>query len=95
LSRPRRYIALRLHPGGSDLGDLLHLGREDAIGDQKHVRAEIGTFMPGADLNHDAWGHHGSDTGNGPDSDHHVVELKIEILGEGDAEQEGWSPRCR
>jgi hypothetical protein len=65
------------------------LGREDPIGDQKHVRAEIGTLMPGADLSHDATGHHRSDTRNDPDSDHHVVELEIGILSKGDAEQEG------
>ena len=48
LPRPRRHVALRVDPGGGDLGDLLHLGRQHAVGDQEHVRAEAGALVPGA-----------------------------------------------
>jgi len=76
------------HPGRGDLGDLLHLRREHSISNQEHVRAETGTLMPSPDLSHDAGSHHRPDTGNSPDSDHHVVELEIGILGKGHAELE-------
>ena len=89
LPRPRRDIALRLHPGRGDLGDLLHLRREHSISNQEHVRAETGTLRPSPALSHDAGSHHRPDTGNSPDSDHHVVELERGILGKGRAELEG------
>jgi hypothetical protein len=37
----RRHPHLGLGPGRRDLGDLLHLGRQHAVGDQEHVGGEL------------------------------------------------------
>ena len=86
LARARRHVDLRLHPGGGDLGDLLRPGGQHALGDEEDVRAEARALLPGPHLGDDAAGQHRPDPRHVPQRHHHVVELQVRGLVEGDGE---------
>ena len=73
----RRHVDLRRHPGGGDLGGLLDLGRQRAVGDREDVGVEHRALVPGP--------HGGDHAGDGdrrpvgqlPAGDHDVVELQV------------------
>ncbi len=95
-ARPRRHVHLGLGPGGRDLGDLLHLGRQHAVGDQEHVGGELGALVPGGDLGDHAGDRHRPGAGHLPRGDDHVVELQVRLRARPPpGTSAGWRPRCR
>jgi hypothetical protein len=79
---PGRDEDLGLEPGGGDLGGLGHLGRQHAVGDEEHVGVETGALVAGPHLaDHPEDLHHLS-AGQHPFQRHHVVELKVAVLGD-------------
>ena len=53
-----RHVDLRVDPGGGDLGGLLHLGGQRAVGDGEDVGVELGALVPGPHLgDHPGDGH--------------------------------------
>ena len=75
-----RHVALRLHPGGGDLRGLLNPGRQHAVADQEHVRAEAGALVPGGHLGDHAGDRHRPESGDVAAGDDHVVELQVSVL---------------
>ena len=74
----RRHVDLRVDPGGGDLGRLLHLRRQRAVGDGEDVGVELRALVPGPDL-----GDHAGDrrparrSGSSRCGHHDVVELQV------------------
>jgi len=81
-----RHVDLRFHPGGADLRDLLCPGRQHALGNEEDVGAEARTLLPGPHLCDDAAAQHRPYPWNVPERDHHVVELEVGRLVEGNGE---------
>ena len=86
LAGARGHVELGLDPRGHDLGDLLHLGGQDAVGDEEDVGAEGRAFVAGADLGDDAAGDDRADAGDVAFGGDDVVELQVGAGRERDGE---------
>ena len=82
----RRDVALRVDAGGGDLGDLLDLAGQDAVGDQEDVGAERGALVAGDDVGDDPGGDDRADARDVAGAGDDVVELEVGVLGDRDVE---------
>src|SRR5829696_9187221 len=69
----RRYVALRVDPGGRYLGHLLQVSRQHTVRDEEDVGAERGALVPGTNLGDHPGRTHWSDTRHVPDGQHNIV----------------------